>query len=132
MLAAVWVRAGCGEESGGAALEEGVAKGSPEDEEEVEKEVSVEVGKGQVDEFACICRAASRSKLASDLASSSAGSVDTRWLFWGGPATSANGNGVDGEEGEGGVIDGEPSKSASDFASSSAAALPQHLPDSHW
>ena len=80
-VAAVWVRAGCEEESGSAVLEEGVAKGSPEEEEEVEQALSVEVGKGQVDEFACRCSAVSMSKSALDLASSSAWSVDTRWLF---------------------------------------------------
>ena len=70
-----------GEEGKGAVLKTGVATGGPEEEEEVEQALSVEVGKGQVDEFACKCPAASMSKSALDLASSSAWSVDTRWLF---------------------------------------------------
>ena len=102
----------------------GAAEGSAEDVEKEGQELSVEAGKGQVGKFACRFRAASGSKLASDLASSFAWSVDTRWIFWGGPSTSANGNGVDEGEGEDGVIEGEASKSVSNFASSAASASP--------
>ena len=121
---AVWARAGRVEEVEGAVFGVEVAKGSTEEEDAVGQELKIEGGKGQVDKFACICRAASGTKLASDLASSFAWSLDTRWLFWGGLSTSANGNGVEEGEGEDGVIEGEASKLVLNFASSNASASP--------